>query len=114
MSVTELANTIPLTSALPRVAASGVLLLPGVPNPGVLGDVRDELGQHPRDGPNQFWYNCAVRKRVVYLWFDRSFTDQQEIRDGMKYALVNDLDGVTVKTNGSDWGRTLDFAAETS
>src|SRR5205814_6220418 len=61
-----------------------------------------------------FWYTCAVRKRVVYLWFDTPFLDQQEIRDSMKYALKNDLVGVTVETNGSDWGRKLKFAARTA
>ena len=116
MSATPL-RMIPPTSAHPPIVstydASDVLLLHEVPNRSILGDIRDELGryQHPQDGPNEFWYNCTVRKRVVYLWFNRPFIDQQEIRDGMKYAFVNDLDGVTVKANGSEWGRKLEFAA---
>ena len=68
-------------------------------DPTSIGEFWDELGsyQHPQNGPNEFWYKCAIRKCVVYLRLDKSCRSQDIIREAMKYALHQQLEALKVR-----------------
>src|SRR5437667_12517232 len=79
--------------------STSMIIIPERPfNGPFVGEFSDEVirYQHPHDGPNEFWYDCASRKRLVYLWFERPCRSQDTIRDAMRYALNKGLDGVKV------------------
>ena len=64
-----------------------------------LGHPCDEISSYhfPKheDGA-EFWYNCALRKLVVYLSFNRPPYIHTHIEDALKFAADNDLDGVRI------------------
>ena len=63
-----------------------------------LGELQDQASsyQHPHKGPHELWYTCAIRKCLVYLCLDHPCMYQDIIRQAMRYALDNDLDGLKV------------------
>ena len=108
--------TIPPSLSTPPILSpdvSSVASRNWAPNIVELGRGVDELGhyQHPQGGPNEFWYNCAIRKSIVYLWFDATLIRRSDINAAMRYALDNGVDGVTVRTiTMPGGGRKLEFA----
>src|SRR5438046_8158642 len=79
------------TPTLSPLDVSSVASRNWAPNAIELGRGVDELGhyQHPQGGPNEFWYNCAIRKSIVYLWFDATLIRRSDINAAMRYALDN-------------------------
>ena len=53
--------------------------------------------QYPQNGPNELWYKCAIRKCVVYLWFNKPCMTQDTIREAMRYALDQGLEAIKVQ-----------------
>src|SRR5438552_2822849 len=85
----------------PRSRPGAIIHRPSeaVYDPASVGEVWDELGsyRHPQNGPNEFWYKCAIRKCVVYLWLEKPCMSQDTIREAMRYALDQGLDAVKVR-----------------
>ena len=64
-----------------------------------LGHPCDEISSYhfpKREDGAEFWYNCALRKLVVYLSFNRPPYIHTHIADALKFGADNDLDGVRI------------------